>query len=66
MQGTVKWFNSVKGFGFILPEGGDSDVFVHYTEIQTEGYRNLKEGQRVEFDLTNTENGDLAKNVRIL
>jgi CspA family cold shock protein len=53
-QGTVKWFSSAKGYGFIAPANGDknaADVFVHYSAIQTEGYRQLQEGQRVEFEI---------------
>ena len=50
-QGTVKWFNSDKGFGFIAPDGGADDVFVHYTEIQGNGYKSLEENQRVEFSI---------------
>lgn len=64
MQGTVKWFNSVKGFGFITPQGGGTDIFVHYSQIQAEGYRNLKEGQQVEFDLVDAGKGPSANNVR--
>ena len=48
-QGTVKWFNAEKGFGFIAPDGGAPDVFVHFSEIQGNGYRSLEDGQRVEF-----------------
>ena len=51
-QGTVKWFNAEKGFGFISPDGGDADVFVHHSQIQTNGYRSLDENQRVEFEVT--------------
>ncbi|QPR27562.1 cold shock domain-containing protein CspD [Edwardsiella hoshinae] len=49
--GTVKWFNNAKGFGFICPTGGGDDIFAHYTSIQMEGYRTLKAGQRVQFEL---------------
>ncbi len=50
-QGTVKWFNAEKGFGFIAPEDGSADVFVHYSEIQGNGFRTLEENQRVEFEV---------------
>ncbi len=50
--GTVKWFNSEKGYGFIAPEDGSADVFAHYSAIQSQGFRTLEENQRVEFDVT--------------
>jgi CspA family cold shock protein len=62
-QGKVKWFNDAKGFGFIAGDSGE-DVFVHYSEIQTEGYRSLKEGQSVEFELAKADKGWRAANVR--
>jgi len=62
--GTVKWFNATKGFGFITPEGGGEDVFVHHSEIQMQGYRDLAEGQRVEFDITAGQKGPQASAVR--
>ena len=62
-QGTVKWFNAEKGFGFIEQDGGGADVFVHYTAITTSGYRSLDEGQRVEFDITQGPKGPQAENV---
>lgn len=62
-QGTVKWFNDAKGFGFINPEDGDRDCFVHYTAIVGEGFRTLDEGQRVEFDVVEGEKGLAARNV---
>jgi CspA family cold shock protein len=61
--GTVKWFNSEKGFGFIAREGSD-DVFVHFSAIQGDGYRSLEEGQRVEFDVAPGRKGEEAQNVR--
>jgi CspA family cold shock protein len=64
-EGTVKWFNGSKGFGFISREGG-TDVFVHYSAIQSEGFRNLNEGQRVEFSVEQGEKGPKATNVTIL
>ena len=64
MIGTVKWFNAEKGFGFIEREGGD-DVFVHFSAIQSQGYKSLDEGQRVEFDLESGQRGPQATNVRL-
>jgi len=61
--GTVKWFNDAKGFGFVSQEGGE-DVFVHHTAIQMEGFRTLKEGQKVEFDVVQGPKGLQAANVR--
>jgi CspA family cold shock protein len=62
-EGTVKWFNDAKGFGFIEREGGD-DVFVHHSEIQGEGFKSLSEGDRVTFDVTQGQKGPQASNVR--
>lgn len=62
-QGTVKWFNAEKGFGFIAQDGGGPDVFVHYSAIQTQGYRSLEEQQRVEFEITQGDKGPQATNV---
>ena len=62
--GTVKWFNATKGFGFIAPEQGGDDVFVHQSQIAISGYRELAEGQRVEFDITQGQKGLQASNVR--
>jgi CspA family cold shock protein len=62
--GTVKWFNATKGFGFITPEGGGDDVFVHQSEIQMQGYRELAEGQRVEFEITQGQKGKQASGVK--
>ncbi|QQZ11132.1 cold-shock protein [Heyndrickxia vini] len=61
-QGTVKWFNSEKGFGFIEVEGGN-DVFVHFSAIVGEGYKTLEEGQRVEFNIVEGQRGPQADNV---
>jgi CspA family cold shock protein len=62
--GTVKWFNATKGFGFIAPEGGGNDVFVHQSDIQVQGYRELTEGQKVEFEVQPGQKGPKAANVR--
>jgi CspA family cold shock protein len=64
--GTVKFFNAEKGYGFISLEGGDKDVFVHYSNIQGNGYRTLEEGQKVEFDIAPGRKGDEAQNVRAI
>lgn len=63
MLGTVKWFNSQKGYGFITTDEG-SDVFVHYSGIEDNGFKTLDEGQKVEFDLTQGQKGDQAINVK--
>ncbi len=65
-QGTVKWFNSEKGFGFIAPEGGGADVFVHYSNISGNGYKSLDEGATVEYDTTQGQKGPQAENVRVV
>jgi cold shock protein len=62
-QGVVKWFNAEKGFGFIAVEGG-ADVFVHYSAIQSDGYRSLEENQKVDFEITQGPKGPQAENVR--
>jgi CspA family cold shock protein len=62
-QGTVKWFNGEKGFGFITPDGGGQDVFVHFSAIQATGYRSLDEGQRVAFETVQGQKGLQAENV---
>lgn len=65
-NGTVKWFNSEKGFGFIEMDGGGADVFVHHSAIQTSGYRSLDENQKVEFDVQQGQRGPQAANIRPL
>jgi cold shock protein len=65
-QGTVKWFNAEKGFGFISQDGGGDDVFVHYSAIQSGGYRSLEENQRVEFEVVQGKKGPQADQVRPL
>lgn len=65
MLGTVKWFDGGKGFGFIEQEGGGEDVFVHFSAIKGEGYKNLEEGQKVEFDIEQGQRGPQATNVTI-
>jgi CspA family cold shock protein len=65
-QGTVKWFNSEKGSGFIAPDDGTADVFVHFSAIAASGYRSLNENQKVEFDTSQGQKGPQAENVRPL
>ncbi|MGP3691044.1 cold-shock protein [Streptomyces sp. IBSNAI002] len=62
-SGTVKWFNSEKGFGFIAQDGGGPDVFAHYSNISGNGYRELQEGQAVTFDITQGQKGPQAENI---
>ena len=64
MTGTVKFYNSQKGFGFIQPDGGGKDVFVHHTAIQSEGFRSLAEGEKVEFEVQQGPKGTQAANVK--
>jgi len=61
--GTVKWFNASKGYGFITPDGGGEDLFVHFSEIKTEGYATLDEGQKVNFEIGQGKKGPCATNV---
>lgn len=61
--GTVKWFNNAKGYGFIIPNDGGEDVFVHFSSIEGEGYKTLTEGQRVEFEITQGPKGKQATRV---
>lgn len=65
-QGTVKWFNSEKGYGFITPDDGSKDLFVHFSEIQGSGYRSLDEGQKVEFEVGQGQKGPQAQQVSAL
>jgi CspA family cold shock protein len=65
-QGTVKWFSSEKGFGFIAPDEGGSDVFVHYSEIDGTGFRTLEENQNVVFEITQGTKGPQASGVRVV
>ena len=61
--GTVKWFNDAKGFGFIEPDGGGSDVFAHFSAINSKGFRSLQEGQKVTYDVTQGPKGAQASNI---
>ena len=65
-DGTVKWFNADKGYGFIQPDAGGEDLFVHFSAIQTEGYKTLDEGQKVTFEVTQGQKGPQASDVRPL
>ena len=61
--GTVKWFNPKKGYGFIIPDDGDKDLFVHHSDIETDGYASLNDGQKVEFEIEQDEKGQRATKV---
>ncbi|MCA1713473.1 MAG: cold-shock protein [Actinobacteria bacterium] len=63
-EGTTKWFNADKGFGFITPDEGGEDLFVHFSAIQMQGYKSLQEGQRVSFEITQGQKGPQASNVQ--
>ena len=63
-SGTVKWFSNAKGYGFILADDGDEDIFAHFSAIEMEGYKTLKEGQKVEFEVTNGPKGLQASSIR--
>ncbi|MEH6382213.1 MAG: cold-shock protein [Dietzia cercidiphylli] len=65
-QGTVKWFNAEKGYGFIAPEDGPADLFVHYSSIEGSGFKSLEENQRVEFELGEGQKGPQAQEVRAI
>lgn len=62
--GTVKWFNDAKGFGFITPDGGGEDLFAHFSQIQSKGFKTLKENQKVTFDITEGPKGKQASNIQ--
>ena len=66
MEGTVKWFNRSRGFGFITPSDGSADVFVHFSQIQGTGKRSLSEGQRVQFEITQGDRGPRATDVKVV
>lgn len=66
MQGTVKWFDRHKGYGFIEPDTGGGDIFVHYSAIEGHGYRNLQDGERVSFTVADTGRGPAARDVRLV
>jgi len=63
-KGTIKWFSDQKGYGFVTPEGGKKDVFVHFSAIQGDGFKSLREGEIVEFEITTGPKGEQASNVR--
>jgi CspA family cold shock protein len=64
--GTVKWFNDAKGFGFITPEGGGADIFVHFSAINANGFRTLKEGEKVNFEVVEGPKGSQAAGVQVV
>ncbi|MES2206349.1 MAG: cold-shock protein [Pseudomonadota bacterium] len=64
--GIVKWFNESKGFGFITPDNGSEDLFAHFSEIRSEGFKTLQENQRVSFDVTQGKKGQQASNIQII
>lgn len=64
VTGTVKWFNNSKGFGFIVPDDSEKDVFVHFSNIESDGYKTLEEGQKVEFENSDGQKGPEATNVK--
>ena len=64
--GTVKWFNNAKGYGFVTPDESDQDVFIHFSSIDMDGYKTLKEGQRVEFEMEEGPKGYHASNVHMV
>ena len=66
LTGKVKWFNSQKGYGFIVPDNGSKDLFVHFSSIKSEGYKSLREEQKVEFEIEQDEKGDKAINVTVI
>ena len=65
IKGSVKWFNESKGFGFITPEDGSKDVFVHFSAIQADGFKTLNEGQKVDFEIIDGARGPQAANVKV-
>lgn len=65
-EGTVKWFNADKGYGFVSPEGGGEDLFVHFSAIQGSGYKTLEEGQRVSYTVTQGQKGPQASEVSVV
>jgi len=66
MEGTVKWFSDQKGFGFVTPDGGQKDVFVHFSALSGDGFKTLAEGQRISFDVVKGPKGEQAANVKKL